>query len=81
MQRRIVALGLVILTTSLIANDRDRLSYSGKKWYDAVRAQDAELKWKKIPWLVDLEEGLKQATAEKRPLVIWVSGDDPLDRC
>jgi hypothetical protein len=34
-----------------------------------------------IPWLLDLEEGIRRARAEKRPLVLWVSGDDPLERC
>jgi hypothetical protein len=34
-----------------------------------------------IPWVLDLEEGLRLARAEKRPVLIWVSGDDPLERC
>jgi hypothetical protein len=38
-------------------------------------------KWLEIPWLVDLGEGIRTAKAENRPVVIWVSGDDPLERC
>lgn len=38
-------------------------------------------RYRDIPWLLDLEEGIKQAKAEKRPLLIWASGDDPLERC
>jgi hypothetical protein len=34
-----------------------------------------------IPWLLDLEEGIRLAKQEKRPLLIWTSGDDPLERC
>jgi hypothetical protein len=34
-----------------------------------------------IPWVLDLEEGIRLARAEKRPVLIWVSGDDPLERC
>jgi hypothetical protein len=39
-------------------------------------------KWlENIPWLLDLKEGLGAAKAEGRPILIWVSGDDPLERC
>jgi hypothetical protein len=39
------------------------------------------LRWQTIPWLTDLGEGLRVARQEKRPLLIWASGDDPLERC
>jgi hypothetical protein len=39
-------------------------------------------KWRDaIPWVLDLEVGIRLARAEKRPVLIWVSGDDPLERC
>jgi hypothetical protein len=39
-------------------------------------------KWRDgIPWLLDLDEGIRVATQEKRPVLIWTSGDDPLERC
>ena len=38
-------------------------------------------KWLQVPWLLDLNEGLRVAKAEGRPVLIWVSGDDPLERC
>jgi hypothetical protein len=39
-------------------------------------------KWRdRIPWVLDLEAGIRLARAEKRPVLIWVSGDDPLERC
>ena len=34
-----------------------------------------------IPWLVDLDQAIRQAKKEKRPILIWVSGDEPLERC
>jgi hypothetical protein len=40
-----------------------------------------ELRWQQIPWLVDLREGIRRAGAEGRPLLLFVSGDDPLERC
>jgi hypothetical protein len=39
-------------------------------------------KWRDgIPWLLDLDEGLRVAKQERRPVLIWTSGDDPLERC
>lgn len=38
-------------------------------------------KWLTVPWLLDLKEGIRLAKAENRPVLIWVSGDDPLERC
>jgi hypothetical protein len=38
-------------------------------------------KWLDVPWLLDLNEAIRVAKAEKRPVLIWVSGDDPLERC
>jgi hypothetical protein len=40
-----------------------------------------ELRWQQIPWLTDLGEGIMLAKEEKRPLVLCVSGDDPLEKC
>ena len=45
------------------------------------RRLPGELKWQQIPWLVDLPEAIRQAKAESRPILLWVSGDDPLERC
>src|SRR5436305_4515631 len=30
-----------------------------------------------IPWVLDLDAGIRLARDEKRPLLIWTSGDDP----
>jgi hypothetical protein len=40
-----------------------------------------ELKWQEIPWILDLKEGIRLAKEEKRPVLLWVSGDDPLEKC
>jgi len=39
------------------------------------------LRWQQIPWLLDLAEGQRLAKAEGRPIFLWVTGDDPLERC
>ncbi len=40
-----------------------------------------ELRWQQIPWVTDLAEGQRLARAERRPIFLWVTGDDPLERC
>lgn len=40
-----------------------------------------ELKWQQIPWLTDLQAAIRQAKVEKRPLLLFVSGDEPLEKC
>ncbi len=40
-----------------------------------------ELRWQQIPWVTDLAEGQRLAQAERRPIFLWVTGDDPLERC
>jgi hypothetical protein len=40
-----------------------------------------EQRWQRIPWVTDLAEGQRLAQAERRPIFLWVTGDDPLERC
>ncbi len=40
-----------------------------------------EFDWERIPWLVDLREAMRQANAENRPVLLWTTDDDPLERC
>ncbi|GEM_PF-684123 len=46
-----------------------------------IKPLPTELKWQQIPWLTDLTEGQRLAKEEKRPIFLWASGDDPLERC
>jgi hypothetical protein len=47
----------------------------------AIKPAPEELRWQQIPWLTDLAEGQQLAKAERRPIFLWVTGDDPLERC
>jgi hypothetical protein len=47
----------------------------------AIKPVAEELRWQQIPWLTDLAEGQRLAQAERRPIFLWVTGDDPLERC
>ncbi len=40
-----------------------------------------EVRWRRIPWLTDLARAQEQARQERRPIFLWVTGDDPLERC
>jgi hypothetical protein len=60
----------------------DRLPPSAARMYGFVKSpHPGELKWQQIPWLTDLREAMRQARAERRPLLLFVSGDDPLEKC
>jgi hypothetical protein len=48
---------------------------------DAIKPHVDEVRWLQIPWVLDLAEAAKASKAENRPLLIWASGDDPLERC
>src|SRR5688572_24337024 len=58
------------------------LSGDGARMYGFVTTpHPGELAWQRIPWLTDLAEAVRQAKAEGRPLVLFVSGDEPLEKC
>src|SRR5262249_49564698 len=46
-----------------------------------IKPAAAELEWQQIPWLTDLARGQRCAREEQRPILLWVTGDDPLERC
>lgn len=58
------------------------LSPEAARMYVAVRKpRPGELGWQQIPWGTDLQNAARVARTEKRPLLIFVSGDDPLEKC
>jgi hypothetical protein len=61
--------------------DVPRLPKESAQLYADTTLFPRPARWLHIPWLLDLNEGLRVAKAEKRPVLIWVSGDDPLERC
>jgi hypothetical protein len=40
-----------------------------------------ESRWQRIPWLTDLAEAQRVAQEERRPIFLFASGYDPLQRC
>src|SRR5436305_8287837 len=62
--------------------DVARLPAAAARLYADTTLFPRPTKWRDgIPWVLDLEEGVRVATREKRPLLLWTSGDDPLERC
>ncbi len=60
----------------------DRLPADAARMYGFVKTpHPGELQWQQIPWLTDLREAVRQARAEHRPVLLFVSGDDPLEKC
>ena len=47
----------------------------------AIKPAAKELQWLEVPWILDLAEAQRMAREEKRPIFLWVTGDDPLERC
>jgi hypothetical protein len=81
-----VLMVLITLTAGAVAGAdnpcMERLPADAARMYGFVKTpHPGELKWQQIPWLTDLGEAIKQAKAEGRPLLLFVSGDDPLEKC
>ena len=73
-----------LLALTLTAGAGDPLAYEARALKDMaklIRQDEALLRWRDIPWYIDAVEGLKTAREEKRPVLLWVTGDDPLGRC
>jgi hypothetical protein len=82
----IMATAGAVATGADLPTDRpagvDRLPPDAARMYGFVTTpHPGELKWQMIPWRTDLREAVRQAREEKRPLVLFVSGDDPLEKC
>lgn len=46
-----------------------------------VRPRADETKWQQISWFTDLAQAQRVAQQERRPLFVFVSGDNPLEAC
>lgn len=67
----------LILVLALAAQAKDDLAARAA----AVKPAEKEFTWLGIPWVLNLAEAQKTAREEKRPIFLWATGDDPLERC
>ncbi len=49
--------------------------------YDETTLFPQPTGWKQIPWLTNLKDAIAAGKKENRPILIWVAGDNPLERC
>jgi len=71
----ITALLLAAGTVSGQAQEEDLLRRAA-----VIKPRPEELKWQKIPWVLDLAEGQRVAQVERRPIFLWAIADAPLER-
>jgi len=63
-------------------DDVSRLPPDVGKAYAAIKPRPEELKFRQIPWLIDLNKAIQVAKTEQRPLLIWTGQQShPLERC
>ncbi len=70
-------LGLLLIAGNAVghAQENDLLRRAA-----AIKPRPDELKWQKIPWVLDLAKGQRLALAERRPIFLWAIADAPLER-
>jgi hypothetical protein len=81
LKRWLSAALLLALAPAVRGDDVDQLPDYPARAYRVILPRENEMRWQEIPWLVDLAAAAKLAKKEKRPLLVWVSGDEPLERC
>jgi len=83
--RFVMAVSLIAFLGGGAAGFRDdvsRLPADVAKAHAAIKPRPEELKFRQIPWLLDLNQGIQVAKAEQRPLLIWTGQQShPLERC
>ncbi|GAC1475575.1 MAG: hypothetical protein NVSMB9_28400 [Isosphaeraceae bacterium] len=67
----------IVSATPVEAADRSEVA----RRIETLKLPESQRKWQQIPWITDLAEGLRLARTEQRPIFLWVTGDDPLERC
>jgi hypothetical protein len=67
----------LVLLLAMAAQAKDDLAARAA----AIKPTAKELAWLVVPWVLNLVEAQKMAREEKRPIFLWVAGDDPLERC
>ena len=75
------SIGFLVACGTLLGDNPQQSDQALAKRATAIKPAAEELRWQQIPWVTDLTEGQRLAKAEGRPIFLWVTGDDPLERC
>ena len=82
MKACLTSLAVLFLSSTFVsARERNIHPPYVVKRFDRLRMSADYLRWQKIPWMTDLSDGLAVAKKENRPVLLWGSDDNPLDRC
>ena len=81
MRAFLLSIGLFVAWGTLWGDNPQRSDQALAKRAAAIKPAAEELRWQQIPWVTDLTEGQRLAKSEGRPIFLWVTGDDPLERC
>ena len=73
--------GGFVLLLALSMHAQVQLDPELRKRADAVRATEAEMLFKQIPWVTDTFEAFRLAKEEARPIFVYMITGDPLDDC
>jgi hypothetical protein len=76
-------LGMMLAAGSLtcVAATAGEVDADVERRIESIKLPESQRKWERIPWVTDLSEGRRLALQENRPIFLWVTGDDPLERC
>ena len=72
------AITALLLTAGMVSGQD--LNETLQRRIAAIKPRPEELKFQKIPWVLDLVEGQRLAQAEHRPIFLWAIADAPLER-
>ncbi len=75
---------LAAVSTAVVANDESKQLKSAAELQAEVNAlKKGDVAWRKIQWKTCLLDGLKASRAQKKPLMLWIFIDRPIDdeRC
>ena len=75
------SIGFLVACGTLLGDNPLRSDQALAKRAAVIKPAAEEQRWQQIPWVMDLTEGQRLAKSEGRPIFLWVTGDDPLERC
>ncbi len=72
---------LIFLILSGCENREEPFSLTEKTyqmWRDFIQPTELDLKWTRIPWRSSFQEGLMEAGAKQKPMLLWAMNGHPL---
>lgn len=79
MTKHLPGVAALVLAAGALAHADERAAVEARA--AQLRPTADMLRWYAVPWQHDLNEAVRQAKAENRPLFVWVADGEPLDRC